>query len=298
MHDAWKDCMTAFRDTANRTDPTIALGHVRQAKRLGLETREPSLSVAAMHAEASFLSDLGRDDDAIDALAEAILLARRHPETETDLGDLYLFTGRLMARLELLPDAIDHLELAASHLTEPETRLEAYMRMADCARRLGWNHVAMPSQQECVSLSLNLYELEDPRTLRAIVGLGESYRVQGLLLDAKAIFDVVLQAVGDLPARTPAQTAELASALHNMGLVLAAIEPERARQALTQALAHLRTVVGESHPFVARTHMVLGLLDESLGHPEQARSQWQTAIAPLPDDDPLRPALTELLAVE
>jgi tetratricopeptide (TPR) repeat protein len=157
--------------------------------------------------------------------------------------------------------------------------------------------VALTAQQERVSLSLSLYDLEDPRTLQAIVGLGEVYRIQGLLADARTILDIVVSAVGDLPERTDAQTAALASALHNLGLVFAASDPGNAREVLHEALAHLEQVVGPDHPAVSRTHMALGLLDRDQGREQEARSHWEIALKPLPEDDPLHHRLEALLAV-
>lgn len=295
MSDTWIETMACCREAVQSGNHTLAMLHAREAQAIARQDRRLDRAIEAMMEHARILADLDQNQEAVDTLHEAILLGLHAETADTDVGVLYLLAGRYLARLGRIPDAIDHLEHAVERLDDQELRLEAFTRLAIAAERMGWYHITLPAQQERVSLSLSLYELDDPRTLNAIVGLGEAYRIQGLLDDARAILEIAISAVDELESRTDAQTAALASALHNLGLTMAGSNPSNARTVLNQALQHLQRVVGPNHPAVSRTHMAIGLLDRDQGRDEAARQHWQTALKPLNDDDPLHGRLEALL---
>ncbi len=174
------------------------------------------------------------------------------------------------------PAAARYREAAALLARSDERYWESMVRftLASC---LVWNAEAGEAVQQFQEVaSLAATTGDRPLEGAALYGLGTAYMNEGEVQLALSRFQAALRV---LPAEDP-NTRPLA--LHDLGLLYARYfqDPDRARELFEAALALYRPAEIRTHPYwKARTLKRLGLLAEEQGRPEEARRDFEAALA-------------------
>lgn len=228
----------------------------------------------------TFMSASGWDKEALNHLDRAYQVVRTLPEDpslqaftcELYAGSL-LGHGMLEASLEKFVEAIEHYAKLDERKLHRELGIHAQVAWIQWCR--GDFEAAQAAAEKSLDIATAAYGDKAPQRLGAMGILARVHLDCGRIPEARATIDETIAAIEQLGGfRLPLMCGifmQIAYVLHALG------RPQRAQSWAEEAIQVGKTALSEVHPLIATSRCVLGQIKLTLGEPEAALAELNSA---------------------
>jgi len=272
--------------SANRNESPVMTA--RQVLDRGLEhvhrdlASDPAMQASLLGALGTAYCQMGSFEPGIQALEEAVALARRHARSKPALADLADALGiQLRNRGELKRAEALHREALEiyrdAYGAHHPSVARALAHVARVLHTLGELEQAGVLYRQALAIQRETLEPNDPGIRMTLNDLGLLATHRGDYAGAQRLLHQVLRLENSAGAK---QTVNRAATLNNLGQVLYETGDLAGAEALLgEALAIHRKLLGEHHPKVAQGEHNLGAIFLAEGRYDQAKPRLEAALA-------------------